>query len=86
MTQIAVKLPDHLVAALDRLVMDGAFESRSSAVRHGIAVVVAAHRRDAVDLSYAEGYGSHPDTELELQQATRLAIDSINDEPWDRWW
>lgn len=84
--QIAVKLPDELVAALDRLVSKGAFDSRSSAVRHGVAAVVAASRREAIDRQYAEGYARSPDTEEELAQATRLAVASINDEPWDRWW
>lgn len=85
-TQIAVKLPDELVTALDRLVSEGAFDSRSSAVRHGVAAVVAASRRDAVDRQYAQGYARLPETEEELRQATRLAVGSVNDEPWDRWW
>ncbi len=84
--QIAVKLPDEMVAAVDRLVAEGAFDSRSSAVRHGVAAVVAASRRDAVDRQYAEGYARLPETEEELRQASRLAVESIDDEPWDRWW
>ena len=84
--QIAVKLPDELVAALDQLVTDGAFDSRSSAVRHGVAVVLAAHRRHAVEQAYADGYSRWPETEEELRRATQLAVESINDEPWDRWW
>lgn len=83
---IAVKLPDELVAALDRLVAEGVFDSRSSAVRHGVAAVVATSRRLAVDRLYAEGYAREPETEEELRRATRLAVESINDEPWDRWW
>ena len=38
--QIAVKLPDRLVDELDALVADGAFASRSDAVRHGIEALV----------------------------------------------
>ncbi len=84
--QIAVKLSDDLVAALDQLVTEGAFDSRSSAVRHGVAVVLAAHRRHAVDRAYIEGYSRSPETEEELRRTTQMAVESINDEPWDRWW
>jgi len=84
--QIAVKLPDEMVADLDRLVSEGAFDSRSSAVRHGVAAMVAASRRDGVERQYAESYARLPETEAELRQATSLAVASINDEPWKRWW
>ncbi len=84
--QIAVKLPDDLVAALDRLVAEGAFDSRSSAVRHGVTAVLAAHRRQAFDQAYVEGYDRVPDTEEEMDEATRMAVGSINEEPWEKWW
>lgn len=84
--QIAVKLPDDLVQALDELVAAGAFESRSSAVRQGVAAVVAAQRRQEIDRAYEAGYARGPETEEELREAARLAVESINDEPWDRWW
>ncbi len=84
--QIAVKLPDELVAALDQLVTEGAFDSRSSAVRHGVAVVLAAHRRHAVEQAYVEGYARVPETGEEMQEATQMALESINEEPWEKWW
>ncbi len=84
--QIAVKLPDELVAGLDRLVADGAFVNRSSAVRQGVVAVLAAHRRDTVDRLYAEGYALVPETEQEIERARRLAVESINEEPWEKWW
>lgn len=85
-TQIAVKLPDELVAAADRLVADGTFASRSEVVRRGVEVVVRAGRRHAADAAYQAGYAANPESEAELAEAERMALAAIRDEPWDRWW
>lgn len=85
-TQIAVKLPEALLGELDRLVRDGCFESRSQGVRRGIEAVVESHRRGVIDRGYAEAYARFPETDAEMAEATRLAIESINEEPWERWW
>ena len=85
-TQIAVKLSDDLVARLDELVADGAFASRSAAVRQGLQAVIAAHRRAAIDRAYEEGYGEAPETDEEIEQARRLAVEAIREEPWEKWW
>ena len=85
-TQIAVKLPERLVAQLDRLVADGSFDSRSDAVRHGIEALVLGSERRRIDRAFAEGFRRHPDTGGELADATRLAAEAIDDEPWERWW
>lgn len=84
--QIAVKLPDRLVDEIDALVADGAFASRSDAVRHGIEALVRAGERRRVDLAFAEGFQRMPDRDDEMEDAARLAIESIHDEPWDTWW
>lgn len=85
-TQIAVKLPDEVVAAIDRLVSEGAFRSRSAAVRRALDDLVAASERTTVDQAFARGFRATPDTEEELADATRLAVEAINDEPWEKWW
>ena len=84
--QIAVKLPDRLVAELDALVARGAFDSRSEAVRHGIEALVRSDERQQIDAAFEEAFTRHPDTAEEMAEATRLAIESINDEPWEKWW
>jgi len=84
--QIAVKLPDGLVHEIDRLVEGGAFASRSQAVRSGLEALVAARRREDIDRRYAEAMVRCPETDDEMAEATRLAIDSIHEEPWERWW
>ncbi|MDQ3352941.1 MAG: ribbon-helix-helix domain-containing protein [Actinomycetota bacterium] len=86
MTQIAVKLPDELVAEVDELVADGAFANRSVAVRRGLEAIVDSERRRRLDGAYEDGYRRIPETEQELAEATRLAIQAIHDEPWDPWW
>lgn len=85
-TQIAVKLPDKLVGELDRLVEAGAFVNRSQAVRSGLEAMVAGRQRAAVDARYAESAALVPESDAELADASRLAIDAIHDEPWERWW
>jgi Arc/MetJ-type ribon-helix-helix transcriptional regulator len=84
--QIAVKLPDRLVDEIDALVADGAFASRSDAVRHGIEALVRADERRRIDLAFTEGFLRMPERDEEMEDATRLAVESIHDEPWDKWW
>ncbi|MEA2686998.1 MAG: hypothetical protein QOE93_2193 [Actinomycetota bacterium] len=86
MTQIAVKLPDGLVRELDDLVAQGLFSSRSSAVRRAVEMIVAGQRRDALEEAYANGYRQAPESESELAEARRLATQTIDEEPWEKWW
>lgn len=85
-TQIAVKLPDRLVRAVDALVADGRYPSRSSAVRAGLDLVLAQARDDAVEQAFAAGFARRPETDAELAEARRLAVEAIDDEPWEPWW
>jgi Arc/MetJ-type ribon-helix-helix transcriptional regulator len=84
-TQLAVKLPDELLARLDQLVGEGRFASRSEAVRDGISRVVRDAERERIDVAFAAGFARHPDDDS-LAEAERLATEAIADEPWERWW
>ncbi len=84
--QIAVKLPERLVSDVDRLVGEGSFESRSHAVRYALEGLVRADRRRLIDEAFVRGFAEHPESEEELADATRLAIESIDEEPWEKWW
>lgn len=84
-TQLAVKLPEELLARLDYLVADGRFASRSDAIRHGISRVVGDAERALIDDAFAAGFARHPDDDV-LAEAERLATEAIIDEPWERWW
>ena len=81
--QVAIRLPNELVAEVDRLVQQGTFESRSQAIRSGLEAIVAGRHRQELERRYAE---APPETEEDLAEAKRLAIASIHDEPWERWW
>lgn len=84
--QIAVKLPDELVARLDELVRGGSIPNRSSGVRRALEVLLAAEEHHRMDELFASGFRRFPDDGAELADATRLAIEAIEDEPWERWW
>lgn len=84
--QIAVKLPDDLVASLDRLVEEGVLPNRSVGIRRAVEQLLEAEARRRIDASFTAGFSRCPDDGAELAEATRLAIDAIEDEPWERWW
>ena len=74
--QIAVKLPDELVNDIDRLVDDGAFATRSQAIRSGLEAMVSDRRRSEVDRRYRDAMSRFPETDEEMAEATRLAVES----------
>lgn len=84
--QIAVKLPDSLANALDELVRRHEFKSRSAALREGLEAILANRERERLRACYREALEAQPETSTEIGDATRLAVDSIEDEPWERWW
>lgn len=86
MTQIAVKLPDGLVAELDGLVAQGVFANRSAAIRLAVETIVARQRRVVLEHAFLEGYRRQPESDSELAEARRLGEQAINDDPWDKWW
>ena len=81
-----MKLPDGLLRDVDGLIGAGGFESRSHAVRTALQSLIRAERCKVIDEAFASGFAAHPETDEELADATRLAIESIDDEPWEKWW
>lgn len=84
--QVAVKLPDQLANELDQLVVDGAFASRSQALRAGLEGMLATREDERVRERYREAFARHPESAGELAEARRLARDAIEEEPWEPWW
>jgi Arc/MetJ-type ribon-helix-helix transcriptional regulator len=84
--EIAVELPDELLAAVDRLVDGNRYASRSEVIRAGLQRMVDDDAGRTIHQSFAAGVSAHPDTDDELRRATALAIASIDDEPWQKWW
>jgi len=85
-TQVAAKLPDDLVRRVDELVAAGAFPNRSAAIRQGLESLIGRLRRSAIDESIRQGYARLPESAEELARAQELAVQAIEDEPWERWW
>jgi Arc/MetJ-type ribon-helix-helix transcriptional regulator len=80
--QLVTRIPDDLAEAIDALVRDGVFASRSEAVRAGLDSVVDRARRAAVGRSIAEGYERLPQSEDDLGWSDAASAAMIADEPW----
>lgn len=80
--QIAVRLPEELLAVLDDLVARGVYESRAAAVRAGVEAVLELDRRRLTDQAIVDGYRRVPPTEAEGHSAISSLRDAILEEPW----
>lgn len=80
--QIAVRLPEELLAALDDLVARGVYDSRAAAARAGIEAVLELDRRRLTDQAIVDGYRRVAPTEAERQAAISSLRDAIIGEPW----
>lgn len=85
-TQIAVKLSESLLESVDDLVRRGRVKNRSAAVRAGLELLSRSEREAAIDRAFSVGVRQHPDSASDVEDARRLAVESIEDEPWDPWW
>lgn len=85
-TQIAVKLSAALLESVDDLVRSGRVKNRSAAVRAGLELLSRTEREAAIDRAFTDGVRRHPDSQGDMADARRLAIESIEDEPWEPWW
>jgi Arc/MetJ-type ribon-helix-helix transcriptional regulator len=82
MTQLVARIPDDLVAEVDRLVERGVVRSRSEAVRLGLRALLDGERRASIGKGIVEGYERiPPDPELDrwAEAAGRALIEA---EPW----
>ena len=61
--QVPVRLTEEDLDALDAAVAAGHFESRSAALRAGLAHVLHEERERAIEEAYRRGYGEHPQEE-----------------------
>lgn len=80
--QIAVRVPEELLAVLDDLVRRGVYGSRAAAVRAGIDAVLELDRRQVTDRAVVEGYRRMPSTGPERAAALASLRDAILEEPW----
>ena len=82
MAQFVTRIDDDLTAAVDRLIAAGGAESRSDAVRKGLAMLIRDHHRRTTATAIVEGYRHLPQTESELPWADQATIRMISEEPW----
>jgi Arc/MetJ-type ribon-helix-helix transcriptional regulator len=80
--QIAVRLPEELLAEVDELVARGIYDSRAAAVRAGLEAVADSERRRQIDRAVIDGYRRIPTGETEHVAAVASLRDAILDEPW----
>jgi Arc/MetJ-type ribon-helix-helix transcriptional regulator len=59
-TQLAVRLSDEDLAALDKAIASGRFPSRAAAVREGLSRLLGEEREREIEEAYRRGYGTHP--------------------------
>ncbi|CAN5779226.1 hypothetical protein BH23ACT4_BH23ACT4_04600 [soil metagenome] len=81
--QFVTRIDDDLARAIDELVEAGVFESRSDAVRQGLAAVMDTHRRAGIGRQIVDGYRAIPETAAEMESAEIAARAMIAAEPWD---
>lgn len=82
MTQLAIRMSPEQLAALDRLVADGRFATRTAAVRDAVDGLLERERRRQIGQSIAEGYRRVPQTDEDEAAARVGATASIEEEPW----
>lgn len=80
--QIAVRLPEALLAGLDELVKSGAYGSRAAAVRAGIEAIMKLEVQRQTDVAIVKGYTRQPPDASEDQAAIASLRAAILDEPW----
>lgn len=85
MTQVAVRLDEAEVAALDELVRAGRFPSRAAAIRDALARQRRGEEDRTIEAAYARGYGSQPQGEDAARAGMAAMADFHRDEPpWDQ--
>ena len=80
--QLVTRVPDDLAAAIDALIREGVFESRSEAVRAGLVAMIERRRRVAVGRAIADGYRRVPQADDDLAWSDAASAAMIAEEPW----
>jgi Arc/MetJ-type ribon-helix-helix transcriptional regulator len=80
-TQLAIRLSDETLEALDRLVRAGAYPTRTEAVRAAVEILVSDSERREIEAAIIAGYDESPDAPEDawLESATKALVSA---EPW----
>ncbi|CAN5852662.1 hypothetical protein BH23ACT10_BH23ACT10_29620 [soil metagenome] len=82
MQQLVTRVDEELATAIDDLVADGVFASRSDAVRAGLRTILDRHRRAQVATDIVGAYRTQPQTDDEYSWSDDATRRMIADEPW----
>lgn len=80
--QLVVRVPDEVVAAVDRLVRKGLFASRSDVARAGLETIIERERRAGVGRAIVAGYERIPQDADDLEWSDAASAAMIAEEPW----
>ncbi len=80
--QLVTRVPDDIVAAVDRLVREGVFESRSDVVRAGLDSLIDRERRAEIGRAIVGGYERVPQSSDDLEWDDAATRAMIAEEPW----
>lgn len=84
-TQLAIRLPDETLEALDWLVVRCKFSSRTEAMRCAIEAAIKAEQSRAIDEQYREAYARVPQTDDEVAHLEHQRFGHLDDEDWTEW-
>lgn len=76
-TQIAVRIPDSALAAMDDAIRAGRFESRAAAVREGLQRLLHEEREREIAEDYRRAYTERPEEEAVGEAGLTLMAESI---------
>lgn len=82
MAQIITRVDEDLLAEVDRLVEEGAVESRSDAVRRALHDLIERRRRAAIGRAVVEGYERVPQQVADIGWSDEATARMIAEEPW----
>ncbi len=82
MTSLAVRVPEETLAALDALVTDGRYATRTAAVRAALDALLQAHGNAEIDRQIMAEYSAHPQTDEDVAIARAAGLALIDQEPW----
>jgi len=75
--QIAVRIPDEQLKALDDAIEAGAFESRADGVRQALARLLRDLREEQIGREYREAYARHPEDPAIGRMGIKLLAEAV---------
>lgn len=78
--QIAIRIPDDQLRALDDAVKEGSFESRADGVRQALTRLLSELREEKIAREYREAYARYPDDPVVGEAGAKLLAEAVRRE------